>query len=319
MKSKWKDYRLPTESFTTPPAIPAKVVTNTIGPTAETEVTLLNRRDHVRYLTYQKARLKLKKIGQSISIQVDDVSRAGFRIVTRKKISEVEKITWKNTGQSTINLPVQLYEFRGKINRTYLYILTIKSSSDDSLSNFYSYLDELSPFPDRRNFQIRRKGTREQHGRRIVKNFFLKCIKYNRTRKLIQKDHYFFFREFQSSTGSRITRNQQEMLMFGSNNYLGLANHPAVVEAMTRTAKKYGVGSGGSRILCGTTDIHNKLEKKIAEFIGGEDCMTFSSGYGGNVGLLSGLLTGYDYVLTDSLCHASITDGVLLSGGNRIT
>lgn len=133
------------------------------------------------------------------------------------------------------------------------------------------------------------------------------------------KGYHTYRRELISSSGNRVlvydrqTGREREMLMFGSNNYLGLAAHPRVVKAAEEALEKYGVGAGSVSLLAGTFDIHKKLEKKLAEFKGCEDAIIFPSGYSTNVGCLSALLRDKDMVLIDRLAHASIIDGCILS------
>ncbi|MBM4312684.1 MAG: 8-amino-7-oxononanoate synthase [Deltaproteobacteria bacterium] len=105
----------------------------------------------------------------------------------------------------------------------------------------------------------------------------------------------------------------RELLNFSSNNYLGLANHPEVVEALTGYARKYGVGSGASRLIGGNSEIHAELEAAVARFKGTEACLTFSSGYLANLGILDTLGGPGATIFSDELNHASIVDGCRLS------
>jgi 8-amino-7-oxononanoate synthase len=100
-----------------------------------------------------------------------------------------------------------------------------------------------------------------------------------------------------------------------SNNYLGLANHPKVIEASVLAAKKYGTSCTGSRFLNGTNDLHEKVEKKFAEFVGKEDAILFTTGHHSNLGALSSLVGKNEVFITDKLDHASIIDGCRLSPG----
>lgn len=106
----------------------------------------------------------------------------------------------------------------------------------------------------------------------------------------------------------------RKMLMFGSNNYLGLANHPYIIKKVTEAINEFGVGIGGPPLLNGYTKLHRMLEDKLAEFKNAEDAMIFSSGYGANVGLVSGLMNQDSVVLYDAYSHASFCDGIKLSG-----
>ena len=104
------------------------------------------------------------------------------------------------------------------------------------------------------------------------------------------------------------------MLMFGSNNYMGLANHPYVKEYVSGIINKFGVGIGGPPLLNGYTILHKELEERLAALKGCEDALIFSSGYGANVGLITALLNNNDIVIYDRYSHASFSDGIKMSG-----
>ena len=109
----------------------------------------------------------------------------------------------------------------------------------------------------------------------------------------------------------------KRVLQFASNNFLGLSNHPEVISAAVAAAKMFGVGSTGSRLLSGNYGLHIKLENALAEFEGSEAGIFFSSGYSANVGVLSALLDKNDAVYSDEFNHASIIDGIRLSGASK--
>ena len=110
----------------------------------------------------------------------------------------------------------------------------------------------------------------------------------------------------------------RKMLMFGSNNYLGFANHPYIKEYVKDTIAKYGIGIGGPPLLNGYTKIHRELEERLAALKGAEDALIFSSGYGANVGLVSALIGPDDYVVFDQYSHASFYDGLKMCGAQGI-
>jgi 8-amino-7-oxononanoate synthase len=114
----------------------------------------------------------------------------------------------------------------------------------------------------------------------------------------------------ETSTGKRV-------LQFGSNNYLGLANHPEIINACKNSVGKFGAGSTGARLLSGTTELHAQLEKAIADFEGTEDSTFFSSGYLTNLGVISGLAGKEDAIYSDELNHASMIDGIRLSRAEK--
>ncbi|HVT42803.1 MAG TPA: glycine C-acetyltransferase [Thermoanaerobaculia bacterium] len=109
-----------------------------------------------------------------------------------------------------------------------------------------------------------------------------------------------------------------EVIMLTSNNYLGLANHPAIVEAAEKAERDYGYGLASVRFICGTQDIHKTLEAKISEFLGTEDTILYGSCWNANEGLFQTVLSEEDAVLSDELNHASIIDGVRLARCRRL-
>jgi 8-amino-7-oxononanoate synthase len=132
------------------------------------------------------------------------------------------------------------------------------------------------------------------------------------------KGIYPYFREIQSDQDTVVTINGKRVLMFGSNAYLGLTNHPKVKEAAIEAVKKYGTGMAGSRYLNGTLDIHVELEKKIAKFMGKDDVITYSTGFHVNLGVVSCLTGREDYILWDERDHASIIEGHRLSYSTKM-
>ena len=108
----------------------------------------------------------------------------------------------------------------------------------------------------------------------------------------------------------------REVVNFASNNYLGLANHPALKTAAVRATKRFGTGAGASRLITGTMPPHVAIEERIAEFEGTEDAILFNSGYAANLGVLTALLGRGDAVFGDRLNHASLADGCRLSGAS---
>ena len=112
--------------------------------------------------------------------------------------------------------------------------------------------------------------------------------------------------------GPRITVNGRSMLLMCSNDYLGMANHPALCEAATQAMKRYGFGAGASRLVSGSSEVHHELERRIAQYKGTEAAIIFNSGYAANTGVLQSVAGEGDVVLSDSMNHASIVDGCRL-------
>src|SRR5512134_930159 len=130
---------------------------------------------------------------------------------------------------------------------------------------------------------------------------------------LKEKGRYRFLRRVSGPQEAEIVLGGATRLNFSSNNYLGLANHPAVVAALVESAARYGVGSGASRLICGHMDVHAELEDAVARLKGTEAALTFSAGYLANLGILSTLAGPDATIFSDELNHASIVDGCRLS------
>ena len=131
---------------------------------------------------------------------------------------------------------------------------------------------------------------------------------------VIQKNNiYPYFHELRSGQDTVVDMEGIKTVMIGSNNYLGLTSHPDVIAAGVEAIKKYGSGCSGSRFLNGTLDIHVKLEKELAEFLHKEACVTFSTGFQSNLGIISAIAGRNDVILCDKENHASIYDGCRLS------
>ena len=124
---------------------------------------------------------------------------------------------------------------------------------------------------------------------------------------------YPYFRVVESDQDTEVTINGKRVLMFGSNSYLGLTNHPRIKEAAKKATDKYGTGCAGSRFLNGTLDIHLELEERLAKFTGKEGALCFSTGFQVNLGVVSVVTGRSDYLLLDELDHASIIEGSRLS------
>lgn len=124
-------------------------------------------------------------------------------------------------------------------------------------------------------------------------------------------------RIIQGEQGAEIDVNGKRVLNFCSNNYLGLSSHPEVIQAAKDTLDTHGFGMSSVRFICGTQDIHKTLEKKIADFLGMEDTILYAAAFDANGGVFEPLLTAEDAIISDSLNHASIIDGVRLCKAQR--
>jgi len=131
--------------------------------------------------------------------------------------------------------------------------------------------------------------------------------------ELREKGRYRRLRRVSTPQDTVVAIEGKKLLNFSSNNYLGLANHPDVVEAFIKYARKYGVGSGASRLVGGNMEVHAELEEALARFKGAEACLTFSSGYLANLGIIDTLGSPEATIFSDEFNHASIVDGCRLS------
>ncbi|MDR0401566.1 MAG: pyridoxal phosphate-dependent aminotransferase family protein [Endomicrobium sp.] len=147
---------------------------------------------------------------------------------------------------------------------------------------------------------------------------FKKCFDFDAANSLRTRGFYPYFHKIESAQGPEAVINGEKKIVVCSNNYLGLANHPKVIESSIKAIKKYGTSCTGSRFLNGTNDLHEKVEKKFAKFVNKEDAILFTTGHQSNLGAISSLINKNEILMTDKLDHASIIDGCRLSFGEMI-
>lgn len=141
---------------------------------------------------------------------------------------------------------------------------------------------------------------------------------YCEPQKVKAQQVYPFFREIQSEQGTEVVVGGKKVLMFGSNSYLGLTTHPKVKEAAANALRKYGTSVAGSRFLNGTSDLHVELEHRLANFLGKEAVLLFSTGFQVNIGVIPTITQKNDVILLDRLDHASIFEGAKLSPAQTV-
>jgi 8-amino-7-oxononanoate synthase len=146
-------------------------------------------------------------------------------------------------------------------------------------------------------------------------DIFQKAWDFTEARVARESGYYPYFRVIQSESDSRVLMDGRELIMLGSNNYLGLTTHPHVRERAAAALAKYGTSCTGSRLLNGNLDIHEELEERLARFVGKQRALVFSTGFGANIGTISALVGRHDSVVIDKDDHASIYDGAKLSYG----
>ncbi|MFH0842276.1 MAG: pyridoxal phosphate-dependent aminotransferase family protein [Bacteroidota bacterium] len=140
-----------------------------------------------------------------------------------------------------------------------------------------------------------------------------RLAKYDAPQRAMAAGIYPYVREIESDQDTVVKINGKDVLMFGSNSYLGLTNHPKIKEAAKKAIDKYGTGCAGSRFLNGTLDIHIELERRLADLVGKEAALCYSTGFQVNLGVVSVLTGRKDHILLDELDHASIIEGSRLS------
>ncbi len=141
---------------------------------------------------------------------------------------------------------------------------------------------------------------------------------YRIPQQFMEKGVYPYFREITGKQGTEVEMGGHKVLMFGSNAYTGLTGDQRIIDKAKEALEKYGTGCAGSRFLNGTLDLHVKLEKEIAEFIGKDDCLCLSTGFSVNQGVIPALLSKDDYVICDDRDHASIVDGRRLAFAKQL-
>lgn len=149
-------------------------------------------------------------------------------------------------------------------------------------------------------------------------DIFDKCMEYTQADEVKGMGIYPYFHALESRQDIEVMMEGKRRIMLGSNNYLGLTTHPAVIEAGVKAIEQYGSGCSGSRFLNGTLDLHMQLEEELREFLRKEAVVTFSTGFQSNLGIISAVVGRHDYVLCDRENHASIYDGCKLSFGRML-
>lgn len=145
-----------------------------------------------------------------------------------------------------------------------------------------------------------------------------KVARFKTAREVMAMGLYPYFRAIDSDQDTVVKMHGRDILMLGSNNYLGLTNHPKVKEAAMDAIRRYGSGCAGSRFLNGTLKVHTECEERLANFIGKESVLLFTTGFQANQGVIATLVGRNGYIITDALDHASIIDGCRLSFGKMV-
>jgi 8-amino-7-oxononanoate synthase len=144
-------------------------------------------------------------------------------------------------------------------------------------------------------------------------DLFEKCSQFSRAKEIIAAGVLPYFLTVQENHGAMVKLEGHDVIMAGSNDYLGLSQHPEVIEAARQAAKEFGSSCSGSRFLNGTTTLHIRLEEELADFLGTEACLAFTTGYLTNQGVIPTLVQRNEYLISDKENHASIVAGSLMA------
>lgn len=156
-------------------------------------------------------------------------------------------------------------------------------------------------------------ATRKRYFGRVP-DVFTKMYSFTRAKTAKALGYYPYYPNIEKSDATEVTIDGVKRVMLGSNNYLGLSTHPKVVEAGIKALKDFGSGMSGSRLLNGNITMHNELERRLANYVGKDEAIVFSSGFGVNLGIISSVAKSHDYVFSDEFNHASIVDGIRFAG-----
>lgn len=140
-----------------------------------------------------------------------------------------------------------------------------------------------------------------------------KLSQFNRLEEAIQNGLYPYYKVIESGQDAEVIINGKKTLMFGSNSYLGLTNHPKLIEASIKALKDYGTGASGSRLLNGNLDLYEHLDQKLADFVNKESAIVFNTGFSVNTGVIPSILGRNDFLIMDEDNHASIFEGSRLT------
>lgn len=149
----------------------------------------------------------------------------------------------------------------------------------------------------------------------IKEGIFKKCYDFTEADTARSQGVYPFFKPIGKNAGTKVIIEGRELIMAGSNNYLGLAGDRRMIDASIKALKDYGTSCSGSRFMNGTLTLHEELEERLADFVGKEEALCFTTGYQTNLGSISTMVGRGEHIITDKFNHASIMDGIFLTSG----
>ncbi|MBN1621195.1 MAG: aminotransferase class I/II-fold pyridoxal phosphate-dependent enzyme [Endomicrobiales bacterium] len=263
--------------------------------------------------------------------KVENISQEGFLA----KIDKPVKVSKTVDINLHLPYPYQNLKIEGRIiwviehdypqthNEGFLVGISFPSWADPSkISQIKKFVsDNFSPnkVVDRRKKDRRAKESLKSSGeqrkgeRRLTKSIFKKCVSSSRI-DFLNKHKEMYLRSIISKSDQLVSINgYKDLISFSACDYLGLSTHPKIKKAIKDALDKYNTDTASSRLLGGTFDIYNQLEKRLAEFIGGEECITYVVGYLANMGCIPSIANKHDVILSDDKNHASIIDAAILS------
>jgi|GEM_PF-352046 len=287
--------------------------------------TIKQRREFERFQTKTPVLLRWEKDSSFRFYEVENLTEKGFSSTTLldEKIGSYVGLVLVASEGLQINVEARVVRRKEVYVTPPMYqigFMVMKRKDFKGYQNLISSLSQTVPSQSRRSFSRRGdplsyQGQEERRKKNRRGNFSIEQKIFNHNIGLDRwGSRYTYERVLQSACRSRVKTQERTKIMLGSNNYLGLSDHPYVKEATIRAIEKYGVGAGGVRVLSGTMDLHRELEEKIAHFKGHESCLLFSSGYVANLAAISTLVGKEDVIFCDERNHASIVDGCRMSG-----
>lgn len=279
-----------------------------------------DRRKDPRWTPNVPVQMRWHQGGRTETLAVKDLSLGGLRIEsgTCPPIGTYVPVSIAFSGTNEINLEVRVVWKRPGVSAESAHkvgLMVLQRRDVDKYQTQVLTFKEPSPidrrFQDRRlvNLQQLNTSTERRQDKRRGTSGISKRLSVSGQSLDRWISRYTYERLIQSAPGPTVKTQDRTKIMLGSNNYLGLSDHPKVKEATIKAIEKYGVGAGGVRVLSGTMDLHKALEHRLAEFKSAEACLLYSSGFVANLAVLTSILRKGDVVLNDEVNHASIVEG----------
>ena len=284
--------------------------------------------------TIPRFEIKFKLKSKEISGKGVNISQKGIGVITENKLifshniffdAEVHGFIFSDKTYSIKGSVKLLHSTKSKkyLNSYYNGFKFVKID-DESHEKLCELLEDIRKFQKSPFNDIKKKSLADFYYYPSNDIFYKANIFYNAMNHDNEEvfEMFSYFLDSPNSTTAKLikrnTKKVKEMIMMGSNNYLGLTTHPEVIKASIEAVKKYGTGNGAGAMVGGTFTIHKQLEEELADFIGKESVMIFNSGYSTNIGTISGIIRPQDAIIIDQMSHASIYDGCSLNNAKTL-